>query len=227
MKTSDDVGLSAAQEILGLELVGAARAAELVRQAEMRVRAKMAWAESVQHGETGLGGLTHDEVQVLLSRLAALIPTTSDVIDLYERQVSRSRGAEAREKALIRAAQVAGDRGDAKRSRTFFDLALSGTPSEATLDALTRAANEGENPDVLRRTLAEALANSGGGVRDGGRSRANFLRRAAAIAHRDLHDVDQAFAWLSEALVAHADATTLDALDALAAEVQAPSASTT
>ncbi len=75
VKTSDDVGLSAAQEILGLELVGAARAAELVRQAEMRVRAKMAWAESVQHGETGLGGLTHDEVQVLLSRLAALIPS--------------------------------------------------------------------------------------------------------------------------------------------------------
>jgi tetratricopeptide (TPR) repeat protein len=214
VKTEDDIGLSAAQEVLGLEVSGLARATELVRQAETRVQAKMGWAESVQHGETGLVGI---------ARLAALIPTSNGIIDLYERQVSRSRGGEAREKALIVAAQVAGEHNDQKRARTFFDLALSGTPTEATLDAVASApSGTGEKSDALRRTLAEAFAHGGGGVRDGGRSRANFLRRAARIAEEDLRDTDQAFAWLTEALIAHADTATLDALSALAEGIGAP-----
>jgi len=222
-KISNEAGLTAAQEILGLNLSGAERAAELVRQAEMRVRAGMAWAESVQHGETALGGLTPEETEPLLVRLAALCPTPVAVVDLYERQVSRSRGGEAREKALIRAAQVAGERGELQRARTFFDLAVAGTPSDATLDALARAAKDADGEkDGLRRTLAEALAHGGEGVRDGGRARSSFLRRAALLAHHELHDVDQAFAWLTESLVAHADAATLDALAAIADEIKAP-----
>jgi hypothetical protein len=222
VKTCDDVGLTAAQEILGLELTGAARAGELVRQAELRVQAKMAWAESVQHGETALGGLSQEEAAPLLARLSALIPEPPAVIDLYERQVSRARGGEAREKALTRAAQIAGSLGDLKRARMFFDLALSGTPSDATIDALAQAAGDVADPTPLRRTLAEALAQGGGGVRDGGRSRANLLRRAATLAERDLKDVDLAFTWLTDALIAHADAAALDALGALAQEVGEP-----
>ncbi len=222
VRTSDDVGLTAAQEILGVDLTGAARAAELVRQAELRVRAKMAWTESVEHGETGLGGLSQEDAAPLLTRLAALIPEPAAVIDLYERQVSRARGGEAREKALLRAAQVAGRVGDLKRARMFFDLALSSAPTDATIDAMVKSAGEVDDPAGLLRALSEALAQGGGGVRDGGRSRANLLRRAAAVARHDLHDVDQAFAWLSDALVAHADSTTLDALGALAEEVSSP-----
>ena len=222
-KTADDVGLTAAQEILGTELVGAERAAELVRQAEMRVMAKMAWPESVQHGETGLGGLAAEDVAPLLVKLAALIPTPAGVIDLYERQVSRARGGEAREKALVRAAQVAGEAGDQKRARTFFDLALAGTPNEATVDALVAAAGErGLVGGALLRTLAEALAQGGEGVRDGGRARAGLLRRAAKIAHEALHELDLAFAWLSDALIAHADTATLDVLESLAKDSGAP-----
>jgi tetratricopeptide (TPR) repeat protein len=217
-KTSDETGLTAAQEILGLELNGAPRAAELVRQAEMRVRTGMAWAESVQHGETALGGLSLDDAEPLLARLAALIPTPDGVIDLYERQISRSRGGDAREKALIRAAQVAGERGDLRRARIFFDLAVTGTPTDVTLDAIAESVRHGSQRDGLCRTLAEAMAQAGEGVRDGGRCRANLLRRAALVAQHDLHDIDQAFAWLSDALVAHADASSIDALVALGEE---------
>jgi hypothetical protein len=48
------------------------------------------------------------------------------------------------------------------------------------------------------------------------------LRRAASMAHSDLHDIDQAFAWLSDALVAHVDSLTLDALEGLGLEVKDP-----
>src|SRR5262249_21266986 len=56
-------------------------------------------------------------------------------------------------------------------------------------------------------------------ARDGGRTRASLLHRAATIAYRDLGDVAQAFSWMGEALVAFVDASILDALEALATEV--------
>src|SRR5258706_13688537 len=46
------------------------------------------------------------------------------------------------------------------------------------------------------------------------------LRRAAQIAHRELGDVDKAFEWLGDALVAHVETATLDALEDLAMEVE-------
>src|SRR5258706_13071717 len=46
------------------------------------------------------------------------------------------------------------------------------------------------------------------------------LRRAAQIAHRELGDVDKAFEWLGDALVAHVETATLDALEELALEVE-------
>ena len=42
------------------------------------------------------------------------------------------------------------------------------------------------------------------------------------MAHRDLNDVDQAFAWLADALVAHVEVLTLDALEGLGDEVADP-----
>jgi hypothetical protein len=59
------------------------------------------------------------------------------------------------------------------------------------------------------------MAQGGHGARDGGRTRANLLRRAAMIAHKDLNDVEQAFTWLGDALVAHVDPLTLDMLESL------------
>jgi hypothetical protein len=67
----------------------------------------------------------------------------------------------------------------------------------------------------LRRILAEALAAGGQGSRDGGRTRAALLRRAASIAQADLADTDLAFRWVGDALVTHVDDATLAALDEL------------
>jgi hypothetical protein len=82
--------------------------------------------------------------------------------------------------------------------------------------------DEAAKDERLRRTLAAAMGAGGQGARDGGRSRGALLRRAATIAHRDLGDLDQAFVWLGDALIAHVEASSLDALDELAHEVGDP-----
>ncbi len=161
-------------------------------------------------------------MEELLGRLAALAEQPTDVVDLYERQVSRSKAPADRARALARAAQVAGSHGQLDRARAFFDIALGGTPSEDALSALEKAATEAdarEGSVRLRRVLCDALAAAGQGARDGGRTRGSMLRRAASIAKRDLDDLEQAFAWLGDALVAHVEPPTLDALEALARDV--------
>ena len=90
---------------------------------------------------------------------------------------------------------------------------------------LEQAAREGDRfagGDKLRRALSAAMAAGGHGARDGGKTRGALLRRAAQIAHRDLNDVEQAFAWLADALVSHVDSSTLDALEALGLEIADP-----
>ncbi len=71
----------------------------------------------------------------------------------------------------------------------------------------------------LRSILADALAAGGQGSRDGGRTRGSLLRRGAKLAFRDLNDVDRAFHWLGDALIAHVDDATLDELEALGREI--------
>jgi tetratricopeptide (TPR) repeat protein len=144
------------------------------------------------------------------------------MVDLYERQVSRCKAPADRVKALARAAQVAAERDQVERARGFLDLALSGTPAEEALLTLEEAARETDlktGNTRLGRALSDALANAGQGARDGGRTRGSLLRRAAQIAHHDLGDVEQALAWLGEALVTHVEAPTLDALEELAREI--------
>jgi hypothetical protein len=111
------------------------------------------------------------------------------------------------------------------RARGFFELALTGAPTDDTLALLETTARDGDRVtggEKLRRTLATAMAQGGQGARDGGRTRGALLRRAASMAHRDLNDVEQAFAWLGDALVAHVDVMTLDALEGLGDEVGDP-----
>jgi hypothetical protein len=120
---------------------------------------------------------------------------------------------------------VAATKDDFDRARSFFEIALIGAPTEEVLGALEQAARETDEAaksDRLRRTLATAMSAGGQGARDGGRSRGALLRRAATLAHRDLGDLDQAFAWLGDALIAHVEAPSLDALDELAHEVDNP-----
>jgi len=225
VKTGDQDALAVAHEVLTREVQGPDRANELVRQAEVRARAGLARQEAMQHGEQGLVFIPPSEAEPLLERLAQLAPKPVDVIDLYERQVTRSKAPADRVQALARAAQIASTRGQPERARGFFELALSGAPAEETVVVLETAAREGDKfggGDRLRRALCHALSQGGHGARDGGRTRANLLRRAATIAHRDLNDAEQAFTWLGDALVAHVDGLTLDMLEQLGIDTGDP-----
>jgi hypothetical protein len=214
--------LSVAHDLLAKELSGSARAAELVRQAEVQVAAGVDPVEAMQHGESGLASVPAAEVEPLLARLAALTQAPGHVIDLYERQIGRCRVPADRLGALARAAQVAADRGANDRARAFFEIALGGGVQEDTIAMLEEAARAGDSRSgtvTLRSILAEALAAGGQGSRDGGRTRAALLRRGAKLAFRDLNDVDRAFHWLGDALIAHVDDATLDELEALGREI--------
>ncbi|MFO0739736.1 MAG: hypothetical protein U0270_27810 [Labilithrix sp.] len=218
VKTGDQEALSVAHEVLTREVQGVERAFELVRQAEVRARAGTARQDAMAHGESGLGFMPPSDAEPLLERLAALAAKPADVIDLYERQITRSKAPPDRVRALGRAAQIASTRGQPERARGFFELGLAGAPTEDTIGVLETAAREGDKTsggDRLRRALCSALAAGGHGARDGGRTRANLLRRAATLAHRDLNDAEQAFTWLADALVAHVDGLTLDMLEQL------------
>jgi tetratricopeptide (TPR) repeat protein len=207
---------------LARELTGVDRATELVRQAEVLVKTGVDPVEAQQHGETALGSVPATEVEPLLTRLAALTRASGPIIDVYERQIGRCKVPADRLAALARAAQVAALHGVPDRAKSFYELALAAGVPEETLLALELSATQGDRDQggtVLRHTLAEALAGGGQGSRDGGRTRSLLLRRAAQIAQRDLGDVDKAFGWLGDALIAHVEAASLDALEELAMEV--------
>ncbi|MCK6590413.1 MAG: hypothetical protein L6Q76_22850, partial [Polyangiaceae bacterium] len=218
-KHRDLEALGVAHDLLAKELAGPARAAELVRQAEAKVAAGVDAAEAIQHGEAALTSVPAGEVEPLLARLAALAKSPANVIDIYERQVSRCRAPADRLTALARAAQVSAERGENQRARSFFELALSGGGvQDDTINALESAARAGDERaggNALRVILAEALAGGGQGSRDGGRTRGALLRRAATIAVSDLQDLERAFKWLGDALVAHVDDASLGALEEL------------
>jgi cellulose synthase operon protein C len=212
--------LQTAHDLLSKDLTGPPRAEELVRQAEVLIKAGVDPLEAIQHGEGGLSSVPAGEVEPLLERLSAIAPTPAHAVDLYERQVSRAKVPADKLKALSRAAQVAAEKGANDRARSFFELALAGGVQEETLSALEDAARSGgEGSKELLHTLADALAGGGQGSRDGGRTRSALLRRAARIAHRDLDSVDRAFGWLGDALVAYVDPASLDALEALGTEL--------
>jgi hypothetical protein len=225
IKLKDLEALSVAHDLLAQALTGPPRAEELVRQAEVLRDVGVEVAEAVQHGEQGLPSVPPADAGPLLERLAKVAGTPEGIIDLYERQVTRCRAPSDRLPALARAAQVAASHGALDRARQFFDLAVSGNVQEDTLSVLEEAARTSDNElggDRLKRTLAEALAAGGQGSRDGGRTRSAMLGRAAQLAYVDLKDVDQAFTWLGDAIVAHVDDERLDALESLALEVEQP-----
>jgi hypothetical protein len=225
IKLKDLDALSVAHDLLAQALSGPPRAEELVRQAEVLRAVGVEIEEAVQHGEQGLPSVAATDAQPLLERLAKIASTPGAIIDLYERQVTRCKVPSDRLAALARAAQVAAEHDSFDRARQFFDLALAGTLQDDTLETLEQSARESdfERPgDKLKRTLAEALAAGGQGSRDGGRTRSAMLGRAAQLAFADLKDVDQAFTWLGDAIVAHVDEERLDALEALAGEVGQP-----
>jgi len=225
IKTKDLDALAIAHDLKARDLKGADRAQEFVRQAEVSVKAGAPYLDAIGHGEAGLTSIPPTEAEELLARLAALAEKPSDVVDLYERQISRCKAPADRTRVLARAAQVAADRDLIDRARGFFDIALSSTPSDESLSMLETAAREADEKaggEKLRRTLCAAMAACAPDPRDGGRMRGTLLRRAAAIAHGDFSDVEQALTWLGDALIANVDPATLDALEELGSAVGEP-----
>jgi len=222
VKLKDLDALGIAHDLMVAELSGPARAEEMVRQAEVLLRAEVSVDEALQHGEQALTSVAPSEVEPLLQRLAKLAPDAPHVIGIYERQVTRCKAPADKLAALGRAAAVAAEHGVYETARSFFDLALGAGAQEETLSLLEDVAIKGDRAkgvDSLRRTLADAFAAGGQGSRDGGRTRGVLLGRAASLVYRELKDTDKAFAWLGDAIVTHVDDERLDALEALASDV--------
>ena len=221
VKLKDLEALQVAHDLMVQDLSGSARAEESVRQAEVLATAGVDLEEALQHGEQSLTSMDPSEVEPLLQRLASLAKDNQLKMGLYERQVTRCKSPQDRLKALGRAAQVAVEFSEVERAREFFDIALGGSVVPETLDLLEGVAAETDaklEKETLRRTLADAMAAGGQGSRDGGRTRGMLLRRAAALVSTELKDLDQAFTWLGDAVIAHVDDESLDELETLARE---------
>ncbi|HEU4409648.1 MAG TPA: hypothetical protein VFS43_30615 [Polyangiaceae bacterium] len=196
---------------------GAARADELVRQAEVRQKAGAEPATALAHAEPGLAGLPFDDAEPLLLRLAALAPP-AEAPDVLERYAERAPKPKDRGRAFVRAARFAAERGLAPRAAALFERAVvsagQGGLNDEALSALEEGARKGGRE--LVSALAQAFARAGHAFVDGGRARALLLRRAALLARSDLDDLEQAFHWLADAVVSHSEPSSLEALDALA-----------
>lgn len=217
--------LGVAHDLLVGGLSGPPRAEEMVRQAEVLVRAGVDVETAMQHGEQSLTSVAADEVEPLLERLASLATEPAQHVDLYERQVTRCKAPGDRLRALGRAAQVACEKGDRERCRAFFDIALGGGVQEETLEVLVGMAREWDEEQggtTLREVVINAVSAGGTGARDGGRTRGFVLREAAKLAFHELGDAEQSFRWMAEGLVAHVDDAALDALEALADDAGEP-----
>ncbi len=218
-RAKDLEALATAHDLLSRDLSGLERARELVRQAEIQLDAGVSLEDALVHGEGGLASVPASEVDPLLTRLATLAP--DEAVDIYERQVTRTKAPADKLRALARAAEVAAQRGALERARGFFELALAGGVQDDVVAQLEEAAKvaDGDGEKSMTRILADALAAGGGGSRDGGRTKSALLRRAARLADEGLGDLDKAFGWLGDALVAHVDASSLDALESLGDKV--------
>ncbi len=225
VKLKDLDALGIAHDLMIQPLSGPARAEETVRQAEVLAGTGVEAGQAISHGEQALTSVAPSEVEPLLARLAKLTDQAPRIIEIYERQVTRSKAPSDKLAALGRAASVAASLASYDKARTFFDLALGGAVQEDTLNALVslaRASDVEQKSDKLRRTLADSLANGGQGSRDGGRTRGVLLGRAAQLAHGELRDTELAFTWLGDAIVSHVEDEPLDALERLADEVGEP-----
>ncbi len=223
LKDLDALGV--AHDLLVSGLSGPPRAEEMVRQAEVLASAGVDVETAMQHGEQALTSVSPDEVEPLLERLAKLATSPSQRVDLYERQVTRCKAPPDRLRALGRAAQVACEQNAPERARAFLDIALGGGVQEETLEVLVGMArdwDEQHGVKTLREIVTHAVAAGGTGARDGGRTRGFLLREAAKLGFHELGEVELAFRWMGDGLIAHVDDVNLDALEALADDAGEP-----
>ncbi|MGZ3417517.1 MAG: hypothetical protein ACXVEE_06600 [Polyangiales bacterium] len=204
----------------GAMLSGPARSEELVRQAKVRVGLGVDPQEAMEHGEIGLGVIPPAEGGALLESLAELAPTPLAAVELYERQVSRCKSPADRLAAIARAYRRAIETPDRSaavvaKAKELVELALGISNADDPFEALWNSAaevDERRGQSEERRALIDVLVTSGAGPRDGGRTRSAQLRRAAERI-RELGDEEASHELLAQALIAHVDPATLDAIE--------------
>jgi hypothetical protein len=209
---------------------GAARAEELVRQAQARIDLGVSREDAVSHGELGLSAVPPLETPRLLYALAAMAPSAMAAIELYERQVARNKTPPDRLAALVRVYRAALERAPVagaelaaveKKAQEVLELTLAVQNADDPADALWASVAEADasaEGDSYRRALVAGIVGSSAGPRDGGRTRSAQLRKLAVRAKDELGDLELAFDLLGKALVAHVDAVALDALEEAAGE---------
>jgi hypothetical protein len=203
LPSNDLAGLKLAFGLAVRALEGAARAAELVRQAEVLVGLGAERPLALRHAEPGFAGVDPNDAAPLLDRLVALAGI-DQVIDLHERLIARAASFDDRAVAIAVAARTT-TKASPHHLERFFASATSLSSGEPALGALERLARDGDaarGGTSQRRLFAHALAACEPEADDGGRVRAALLRRAATMARRELGDPDQAFEWLGDALFA-------------------------
>ncbi len=206
----------------GAGVSGPTRAEELIRQARVRIDLGIDRREAIEHGELGLAAVPAAEAGEMLELLASLAPDSLTAVELLERHVGRCKTPVDRLHALVRAyrrAMLA--EGLEEKARELAEQALSIASTEDPLDALWAAAQSADESDggsERRRALIDVLLNTTAGPRDGGRTRASQLRRVADRMRTEIGDEDGAFELLARALIAHVDATTLDAIEEAAGD---------
>lgn len=207
----------------GAGLSGVARAEELIRQAKVRIELGIDRGEALEHGEIGLSAVPPSEAGPLLQQLADLAPDAAAAVELLERHVGRCKQPADRLVAMVRAYRraIGSEVAEAKvKELAEHALAVAGPGLDDPFDALWAAARDADAADGTadrRRALLDVLVSTSAGPRDGGRTRSAQLRRAAEWMRLECDDDEAAFELLASALVAHVDAATLDAIEALAA----------
>jgi hypothetical protein len=203
LRAGDHAALKIAFELGARALAGAARAAELVRQADALIGLGALPSLAVRRAEGGLDGLPPAEAAPLLDRLARLLPA-EDAVDPYDRWLAGVAAGGDLVPALEIALPPALDRCPAPRLGSFLEALVARAAPPAALDAIEAivAAGDGRRGDpALTTALAAALSRAEPPARPGAPTRSALLRRAARLARR-LGDADQAFEWLGDALFA-------------------------
>lgn len=181
---------------------GAARAAELVRQADVLVGLGAERALAVKHAEVGLAGLLAAEALPLLDRLSRL-SRPDHAVDPFERWLARAgHGKTADDHAAIvdQVLPAALKRCPTDRAARLFAVVIARYPDQVDLiETITAERDRERDGAALMKALAGALSQADPGAKDGGRAQSAMQRRAARIARR-LGDADQAFAWMGDAL---------------------------
>ena len=219
VKLKDLDALGVAHDLMVGRALGPARADELVRQAEVLVRADVSLTRPCSTASRRSPACRRPRS----SRCSRASPRWRRSRRTHRHLRAPGRPLQGARRPPRGARARRPGRGRARRqqiARAFFELALGAAAQEDTWPPSKTSRSRATKPEASTRCAARSPRRS----RPAARARATAAARAArcsargaSLAHRDLNDVDKAFGWLGDALVTHVDDAPLDALEALGA----------